>query len=68
VGLDLKEFSPHEHTLVTPFSNGYIHYGAPADDYALGGYEVTECLLAPEWHEMYMDTAKDVLQRLWERR
>ncbi|MFO7946127.1 MAG: hypothetical protein R6V19_04855 [Armatimonadota bacterium] len=68
IGLDLKEFSPHEHTLVAPFSNGYMHYGAPADDYALGGYEVTECLLAPEWHEMYMRTAKDVLKRLWDRR
>jgi hypothetical protein len=36
--------------------------------YALGGYEVTECLLAPEWHEMYMATAKGVLRRLWDRR
>ena len=68
VGLDLKSFSPHEHTFVAPFSNGYMHYGPPAEDYALGGYEVTECLLAPEWHEMYMAAAKDVLMRLAERR
>ncbi len=66
VGLDLKTYSPHEHTFVAPFSNGYMHYGPPAEDYALGGYEVTECLLAPGWHEIYMRTAKDVLQRLTE--
>jgi hypothetical protein len=68
IGLDLKVASPFEHTLVAPFSNGYMHYGAPAGYYALGGYEVTECLLAPEWHEMYMATAKGVLRRLWDRR
>ncbi|MGC9319197.1 MAG: hypothetical protein ACP5KN_14285 [Armatimonadota bacterium] len=68
VGLDLKRASPHRYTFVVPFSNGYIHYGAPAEDYALGGYEVTECLLAPQWHGVYMQTAKGVLQRLWDRR
>lgn len=68
IGLHLKQFSPHEHTFVAPFSNGYMHYGPPAEYYALGGYEVTECLLAPEWHAIYMRTAKDVLTRLWERR
>lgn len=68
IGLDLKAFSPHQHTFVAPFSNGYMHYGPPAEEYALGGYEVTECLLAPGWHEKYMETAKDVLQRLWDRR
>jgi hypothetical protein len=68
IGLDLKAHSPAEHTFVAPFSNGYIHYGAPAEEYALGGYEVTECLLDPGWHEKYMLTAKGVLTRLWERR
>ncbi len=68
IGLDLKKFSPHEHTLVAPFSNGYIHYGPPVEDYTQGGYEVTECLLDPGWHERYMATAKDVLTRLRERR
>ncbi len=68
IGLDLKEFSPHEHTFVAPFSNGYMHYGPPAEEYALGGYEVTECLLAPGWYERYMETAKDVLTRLAGRR
>ncbi len=67
VGLDLKAASPFEHTIVAPFSNGYMHYGPPAEDYALGGYEVTECLLDPGWHELYDRTARDVLRRLKER-
>jgi len=44
--------------------NGYLHYGPPAADYVKGGYEVTECFLAPEWQEIYETTAKAVLQRL----
>jgi len=64
VGLNVKEASPHEHTFVAAFSNGYIHYGAPASDYSMGGYEVTECLLAPEWQQVYEEAAARVLGRL----
>jgi neutral ceramidase len=38
IGLNLKKASPYECTLVAPFSNGYMHYGAPADAYSRGGY------------------------------
>ena len=68
IGLDLKAASPHPWTFISPFSNGYCHYGAPESDYALEGYETTECLLDKSWHAIYEQTAKDVLQRLWERR
>ncbi len=64
VGLNVKRASPHEHTFVVAFSNGYVHYGAPAGDYSLGGYEVTECLLAPEWQQVYEDAAARVLSQL----
>jgi len=64
VGLNVKRASPYEHTFVSPFSNGYLHYGAPASDYALGGYETTECLLAPEWQEVYETAAAEVIGRL----
>jgi hypothetical protein len=64
VGLNLKKASSHQHTLVAAFSNGYIHYGAPAAAYARGGYEVTECLLAPEWQAIYEKKAKDIMRRL----
>jgi len=64
VGLNVKRASPHEHTFVAAFSNGYIHYGAPAAEYDAGGYEVTECLLAPEWQQLYEQTASEVIRRL----
>jgi hypothetical protein len=64
IGLNLKKASPHEHTFMAAYSNGYIHYGPPAADYDEGGYEVTECLLAPEWQAIYETKAKEILGRL----
>ncbi|MFH1477997.1 MAG: hypothetical protein ABIH24_10995 [Verrucomicrobiota bacterium] len=64
IGLNLKQASPYKHTLVAPFSNGYLHYGAPADAYNRGGYEVTECLLAPEWQRIYEAKAKAIIGQL----
>ena len=64
IGLNLKRASPHQHTLVVPFSNGYMHYGAPAEAYNRGGYEVTECLLAPEWQALYEQKAAEIMQNL----
>ena len=49
---------------MSAFSNGYIHYGPPAADYVRGGYEVTECLVAPEWQAMYEEKAAEVIRRL----
>jgi hypothetical protein len=64
VGLALKQASPFTHTLVAAFSNGYLHYGAPADAYDRGGYEVVECLLAPGWERLYREKATDIMRRL----
>ena len=64
VGLNLKKASPHPHTFMAAFSNGYIHYGPPAAEYPKGGYEVTECMLAPEWQGIYEAKAGEVLRRL----
>ena len=64
IGLNLKRASPFPHTLVAPFSNGYMHYGAPADAYDRGGYEVTECLLAPEWQALYEQKAAEIMRKL----
>ena len=64
VGMRVKQASPHPYTFMSAFSNGYVHYGAPADEYAMGGYEVTECMLAPEWQELYEKTAAEVLSQL----
>lgn len=64
VGLNVKNASPHEHTFMAAYSNGYIHYGPPAADYDKGGYEVTECFIAPEWQELFEKKANEILQRL----
>ena len=64
VGMNVKKSSPHKHTYIAAFSNGYMHYGPPADTYDMGGYEVTECFLAPEWQEIFEGTALDILQRI----
>jgi hypothetical protein len=64
VGLRVKQASPHPHTFMAAFANGYVHYGAPADYYDKGGYEVTECLLAPEWQQVYEAKAAEILARL----
>lgn len=64
VGLNIKRQSPYEYTFLAAFSNGYIHYGPPASDYPKGGYEVTECFLAPEWQEIFEHTAREVIARL----
>lgn len=64
VGLNVKKASPYEHTFVAAFSNGYMHYGPPADDYGKGGYEVTECLLAPQWQQIYEKKANEIIHRL----
>lgn len=64
IGLKLKATSPYEHTFVAAFTNGYMHYAAPAEHYGKGGYEVTECLLAPGWQRVYEEKAQDMIRRL----
>ncbi len=64
VGLNIKKASPYENTFISAFSNGYIHYGPPADYYDKGGYEVTECLLAPEWQEIHEKKVAEIIKRL----
>ncbi len=64
VSLNVKRASPYNHTFMAAFSNGYYHYGPPVANYDKGGYEVTECLLGPEWQECYEEAALRVIRRL----
>lgn len=64
IGLNIKRTSPYKHTFVAGYSNGYVHYGAPAADYDKGGYEVTECLLAPEWQEIFETKTLELINKL----
>jgi hypothetical protein len=64
VGLNLKKYSSHKYTFVVPYSNGYMHYGAPEEYYDRGGYEVTECLLDSKWQNIYEEKAKIIMNSL----
>jgi hypothetical protein len=64
IGLNIKKASPYKHTFVAAYSNGYVHYGAPSADYDKGGYEVTECLLAPEWQEIFETKVKELINKI----
>ena len=64
VGLNIKRASPYKHTFVAAYSNGYIYYGPAAGDYDKGGYEATECLLGPEWQQVYEEKAEEIIRRL----
>jgi hypothetical protein len=64
IGLNVKKASPYKHTFMAAYSNGYMHYGAPAAYYDKGGYEVTECLLASEWQEIYEKKTNEIICKL----
>ncbi len=66
IGLNIKEASPHEHTFVAGYTNGYIYY-APTTEQALnvgGAQEDSDCLLAPEWQPIYEEYAAELLKQL----
>jgi hypothetical protein len=64
IGLGIKKASPFKHTFISSITNGYLHYGCPADYYDKGGYEVTECALAPEWQQIYETKVAHMLDQL----
>jgi hypothetical protein len=66
VGLNVKKMSPFAHTCVVALTNGYLHYAPPASYYPRGGYEVNECLLAPEWEEVFYSAVGSLFEQLRE--
>ena len=63
IGLGMKEKSPHPLTFVSGYSNGYLYY-APTAEQAKnrgGAQEDSDCLLAPEWQEIFETTALRML-------
>jgi hypothetical protein len=67
VGLNVKQMSPFPHTYVVSLANGYMHYAPPASYYPRGGYEVNECLLAPEWEEVFYSAVRALFAELREK-
>lgn len=64
IGFNIKKMSPFEQTHVVCISNGYLHYAPPADYYPRGGYEVTECMLSPQWQAIFEQTVRDIFTEM----
>jgi len=64
IGFNVKKASPFKHTYIASISNGYLHYAPPASYYPRGGYEVTECLLAPEWEKVFEKAVAEIFEEI----
>jgi hypothetical protein len=66
VGLNVKKSSPHKTTFVAGYTNGYIYYAPTARQLrnAGGAQEDSDCLLAPEWEQLFYDRVAALLKRL----
>lgn len=66
IGLNLKKGSPHEHTFVAGYTNGYIYYAPTTEQLQNvgGAQEDSDCLLAPHWQKVYEDKAAEILRNL----
>ncbi len=66
IGQNIKKNSPHDQTFVAGYTNGYIYY-APTSEQLLnvgGAQEDSDCILAPEWQEIYESKAAEILKKL----
>ena len=66
IGLNVKKASPHKTTFVAGYTNGYIYYTPTATQLrnAGGAQEDSDCLLAPEWEQLFYDKVAAMLKKL----
>ena len=66
IGLHIKNTSPHQLTFVSGYTNGYLYYTPTAEQLknAGGAQEDSDCLLAPEWQNVFEAKVADILKRL----
>ncbi|MEQ8786186.1 MAG: hypothetical protein RIC55_07795 [Pirellulaceae bacterium] len=66
IGLNLKQRSPHQPTYVAGYTNGYIYYAPTAEQLQNvgGAQEDSDCILAPEWQELFETKALEMLKKL----
>jgi hypothetical protein len=66
IGLNVKKASPHKHTFVAGYTNGYIYYTPTAKQLLNvgGAQEDSDCLLAPQWQELYERRVAEMLKKL----
>jgi len=66
IGLGIKKRSPHKHTFVSGYTNGYIYYAPTSEQLKNVGWaqEDSDCLLAPEWQKVFDDRVDALLKKL----
>jgi len=66
IGLQIKKTSPHEHTFVAGYTNGYIYYAPTAEQLKNvgGAQEDSDCILAPQWEALYHEKVTEILKKL----
>ncbi|MBI2432013.1 MAG: hypothetical protein HYV26_04000 [Candidatus Hydrogenedentes bacterium] len=66
IGLNIKQVSPHELTFIAGYTNGYIYYAPTAEQLknAGGAQEDSDCILAPEWQQIYEGRVLELLKEL----
>ena len=66
IGLGIKERSPHPNTFVAGYTNGYIYYCPTAEQLKNvgGAQEDSDCILDPQWQEIFEAKVDDLLKRL----
>ena len=66
IGLGIKQRSPHPYTFVAGVTNGYIYYTPTETQLENRGnaQEDSDCLVAPEWQELFEHKVDQVLERL----
>jgi hypothetical protein len=66
IGLNIKKAAQHPHTFVAGYTNGYIYYAPTAEQLnnVGGAQEDSDCLLAPQWQQLYEEKAAEMLRRL----
>jgi len=66
IGLNIKSKSPHPQTFVSGYTNGYIYYSPTAEQLQNVGnaQEDSDCLLAPEWQQIFEVAAAKLLSSL----
>ena len=66
IGLNIKKASPHKHTFVAGYTNGYIYY-APTEEQLKNvgnAQEDSDCILAPGWQSLFENKVAEVLKKL----
>lgn len=66
IGLGIKKRSPHPHTFVAGYTNGYIYYTPTAEQLKNvgGAQEDSDCLVAPEWQKLFEKKVTELLKQL----